>query len=207
MNDILRQILDDPLGVLKFEDQILEEWVTRGSGDHMFAVDEEEATLADLCRHGADEAACPAPAALMYEFIEEMRLQEEFNVLVAADGVNYWDKHCPGISTPRYPVVYGFQMHMVDIFSQFQRVDAMPRVISVMSTTSHVQSGRQNPTLQPNHVIAIPSLFEPAEFDAQMWSFQAMGLSSQKIARDDYLKIEGASGRMPRYVTRTAVLY
>jgi len=205
----LRQIMDDPGGVEKYENEILEQWFRRGDGDHRFLVEDGEdgMSLGDMVRHGADKKECPAPAALLYEFLEELRLQEELDILVAADGVNLWDEPVRGLCTPRYPVVYGFQLSMVDCFSQFQRINAMPRVTSVYCNTSHLRKGRASRERSPSDVILVPGVYEPQEFDCIVWAYQALGLSSKQVGRDDCLKIEGSSGRMPRYVQRTAALY
>jgi len=40
-----------------------------------------------------------------------------------------------------------------------------------------------------------------------MWYYQSLGLSSHKIAPDDYKKIEGASGRNPLFTQRIASLF
>eukprot|EP00494_Astrolonche_serrata_P020815 UN21046 len=57
-------------------------WLNRGSGEHQFYTDTERnyKTLGDMVRHGADFARCKYPAALLYDFIEEIKQQDKFRV-------------------------------------------------------------------------------------------------------------------------------
>ena len=98
------KLFGDPFHVERYEHEIISSWLTKGSGKHQFytGTSREYSTLGDMVRHGSDFARCRFPAALMYDFIEEVKLQKEFPVCIALDGVNWWDEPARGLSTPRY---------------------------------------------------------------------------------------------------------
>eukprot|EP00484_Ammonia_sp_Unknown_P022475 CAMPEP_0197051508 /NCGR_PEP_ID=MMETSP1384-20130603/26173_1 /TAXON_ID=29189 /ORGANISM="Ammonia sp." /LENGTH=110 /DNA_ID=CAMNT_0042484089 /DNA_START=1 /DNA_END=329 /DNA_ORIENTATION=- len=107
-----------------------------------------------------------------------------------------------GLSTPRNPKVFAWQLSMVDIFSQFQQINALPNGMVVMSRTCMGSSRRPQFKTHPSHIIECPDYYTNDEFDAVMWNYQGIQLCSPNVAPDDYLKVYAASARRPIYMQR-----
>jgi len=277
-SDSMIKLFGDPFHVERYEHEIISSWLTKGSGKHQFytGTSREYSTLGDMVRHGSDFARCRFPAALMYDFIEEVKLQKEFPVCIALDGVNWWDEPARGLSTPRYPDVEGFQLSMVDGFAQFLRPTAkwvrqwdakqtrkwstdflggmfkryqgffnkLPgeqllnltpkdlefmedtlrnvllseiadmnahttdHIITVTCDTSWLKTFRRPVRRWHTHSVVVPPYYSTSEFDVQVRNYQSQGLcQADEIAPDDLDKIEGSTGRHPKYVQRACAFF
>lgn len=212
--DTVMQMLDDPIDIKRHESHIISEWMTMGSGNHGFGWyilnKNDVITLYDMIEFGCNEKECLYPGSLMYDVMWEICNQKMYKYLIACDGINFWNNLIFGLSTPRNGKVYAWQLSMIDIFSQFQEnnISLMSNGMSIMAktTSGNCRSTGQFKT-RPDYSIFCPHCYTPDEFDTMMIHYQALGLSSPKVAPDDYKKIEGASARNPLHMQRLASLF
>eukprot|EP00485_Elphidium_margaritaceum_P017437 CAMPEP_0202728990 /NCGR_PEP_ID=MMETSP1385-20130828/185904_1 /ASSEMBLY_ACC=CAM_ASM_000861 /TAXON_ID=933848 /ORGANISM="Elphidium margaritaceum" /LENGTH=778 /DNA_ID=CAMNT_0049395243 /DNA_START=195 /DNA_END=2532 /DNA_ORIENTATION=+ len=206
-------MLEDPIDIKRYESQVIEEWLTMGApyfNEHgEFVVSDASnafETVYDLVRYGLS-ADCKSPASLMYDLMDELTKQRHYKLLIACDNVNWWSDFMYGLSTPRTPKVFAWQLSMIDIFSQFQQRGALANGIVVMSKTTMGKHRTEQFKSTPSHTIVCPEHYNNDEFDCAMWNYQGVKLCSPNIAPDDYNKVYAASARNPIYAQRLAALY
>ena len=211
--EMVYAMLEDPVDIKRHESMIIGEWMRMGSGhrdcDGALRVSDPSnrfETLHDLVVYALSED-CQAPGSVMYDFMDEVRKQEQFKVLVACDNIDWWNNFVYGLTTPRNPKVFAWQLSMIDIMSQFQQVNALRNGIVVMSKTTMGKNRSAQFKTQPSHIIHCPDTYTNDEFDAVMWNYQGIRLCSSNIAPDDYKKVYASSAKRPIYAQRIASLY
>eukprot|EP01083_Nonionella_stella_P068553 182141_1 len=206
--EMVYEMLEDPVDIKRFESKIINEWMQMGSTyrDEQVTGISEWVTLYDMVQYG-QSMDCKYPASLMYDFIDEIKKQKVFNVLIACDNIDWWNNFVYGLTTPRNPKVLAWQLSMVDIFSQFQQINALQNGMVIMSRTT--MSKKRSPQFKthPSHIIHCPDIYTNDEFDSMMWNYQGIKLCSPNIAPDDYKKVYAASAKRPIHVQRLSALF
>lgn len=206
-------MLEDPVDIKRYEHDIIKEWMKMGSSyidqDGKFEMSNNKnkfETLYDMVEYGISND-CKYPASLMYDFIDEIKKQKEYKVLIACDNIDWWSNFVYGLSTPRNPKVFAWQLSMIDIFSQFQQINSLNNGMVIMSRTTMGRNRVNQFKTKPSHIIQCPEHYTNDEFDSIMWNYQGIKLCSPNIAPDDYKKIYAASAKRPIYAQRIAALY
>ena len=211
--EMVYAMLEDPVDIKRYEHKIITEWMKMGSSyndqDGKFKVKNKKnkfETLYDMVEYGISKD-CKYPASLMYDFFDEIKKQKDYKVLIACDNIDFWNNFVYGLTTPRNPKVFAWQLSMVDIFSQFQQINSLQNGMVIMSRTTMGRNRVPQFKTHPSHIIHCPDVYTNDEFDATMWNYQGIKLSSPNIAPDDYKKIYASSGKRPIYTQRIASLY